>query len=70
MYDDLFRDLNRAVVKKQEIRCFKQEVNGRIRWVVEIDDPYEAKRFESRILGFLKRMKEKSNVSNNSEETI
>jgi hypothetical protein len=70
MYDDVFRDMDKALVRKQEIKCFKQEVNGRIRWIVEIDDPQETKKFESKMFSFFERMKRmgKKYVSNVSTE--
>ena len=56
-FDEVFRDLERATMLRQEVRCFKHEVDGKIRWVIEISDPERAKEFEERLAAFLARIR-------------
>ena len=56
-FDEVFRDLERAAVLRQEVRCFKHEVDGRIRWIIEISDPEGAREFEERLTAFLARIR-------------
>jgi hypothetical protein len=63
VYDDLFRDLDSALVTKQEINCFKQKSNGRTRWIIEIDDPHEVSKFEAKLFSVLNRIRGKKDAS-------
>jgi len=56
IFDDVFKDLENAIVMRQEINCFKQSINGRTRWIIEIDDPQSEANFETRLKEFLRRI--------------
>ena len=58
-FDDVFRDLEKAVVQKQEIKCFKQQSDNAIRWIIEISEPKKAREFESRLNTFFQALKRK-----------
>ena len=58
-FDDVFRDLNKAVIWKQEIKCFKQQSGNSIRWIIEISEPKKASEFESRLNSFFQSLKRK-----------
>jgi hypothetical protein len=55
--DELFRDLENAVIMRREFHCYKQQVNGNTRWVIEFSDPQEANIFESKLNRFLNRFR-------------
>lgn len=56
-FDEVFRDLNRAVVQRQEVKIVKQKIGSEIRWIILIRDPEKSKEFESRLFGFLQKLK-------------
>jgi len=55
--EDVFPELENAVIQNREISCSRHERNGRVRWVIEIDDPEAAKSFQDRMLSFLDGIK-------------
>jgi hypothetical protein len=56
--DDVFDELENAVVQQQEISCHRSEKNGRIKWVIEILDPETAETFQVKMNAFLDRLKQ------------
>jgi hypothetical protein len=56
-FDDVLDDLQKAVVTKKEVSCYKQKANGRTRWVIDIDDPEAEATFEEQIQRFFKGVK-------------
>jgi len=56
-FDEVLKDLNRAVIHKQEISCIRHQRNGQIRWVIDISDPAEAESFQNRLTSFFDRFK-------------
>jgi len=58
MFKEVFNDLKKALVKKQEIRCLKQAKNGKVRWLIEIEDPENSRSFENTLRKFLEKLKE------------
>jgi len=56
-FDEVFGDLDRAMIQKQEINILKQKVGNKIRWIITIEDLEKSKEFESRLFGFLQKLK-------------
>jgi hypothetical protein len=69
-FEDVFHDLDKALVMKQEIKCFRRQINGKVIWTIEIDDANTSRRFESKMAAFLDRVRRRRDVSDNTEEEI
>jgi len=54
---DVFPELEKAIIQNQEINCYRQERNGRVKWVIEIQDPVEAESFQGKMNAFIDRMR-------------
>jgi hypothetical protein len=54
--EDVFRDVKRAIHEERRVRVSRSEVNGRIRWVIEIEDKPLLTQFNTRMRDFLDRM--------------
>lgn len=56
-FDEIFDELNDAVFNRKEIRIFKIEFSDKTRWFIEIANPGEAEKFESRLSRFINALK-------------
>ena len=56
-FDEIFRELDKALVERREITCIKQQIGRKIRWIIEIEDPRKSREFESRIANFLRKIR-------------
>jgi len=65
--EDVFRDMKRAIHEERRVRVSRSEVNGRIRWVIEIEDKPLLTQFNSRLRDFLDRKNEGSNEEREQE---
>jgi hypothetical protein len=66
--EDVFRDVKRAIHEERRVRVSRSEVNGRIRWVIEIEDKPLLTQFNTRIRDFLDRMGGASDEDPEQEE--
>jgi hypothetical protein len=57
--EDVFRDLKKAHYEKRRVRVSRSEVDGKIRWVIEIEDRPLLTEFNTRLRGFLDRSESK-----------
>jgi len=53
--DDVFRDLKQAQYERRRVRVSRSEENGKIRWVIEIEDRPLLTEFNARLRSFLDR---------------
>ena len=53
--EDVLRDLKKAHYEKRRVRVSRSEVNGKIRWVIEIEDTPLLTEFNTRLRSFLDR---------------
>jgi hypothetical protein len=51
--EDVFGDLKKAHYEKRRVRVSRSEVDGRIRWVIEIEDRPLLTEFGAKLRGFL-----------------
>lgn len=65
--DDVFRDLKKAYHEKRRVRVSRSEINGKIRWVIEIEDRPLLTEFNTKLRSFLDRTGSKAEEEENQD---
>jgi len=61
--EDVFHDVQRAVVERKRVFVSRSEANGKIRWIIEIENEPFGSQMQSRLRGMFDQFGFRGNLS-------
>ena len=60
--EDVFRDVRKAVVERRRVFVSRSEANGKIRWIIEIEDEPFGSQVHDRLRGIFDQLSQRHNT--------
>jgi hypothetical protein len=67
--EDVFRDVQKAVIERKRVFVSRSEANGKIRWVIEIENEPFGSQVHSRLQGIFDQFNPRSNSRTDLDRT-
>jgi len=55
-FDEVFRELERAIIERKEIRCIRKQYGDKTIWIIEIFEPHTSM-FDKKMGRFIEKIK-------------